>query len=164
MTVPRSYRCKIRASAWGTATPWHARLDAVGCCSQDNRRTERLQCELFFGPADHGLGRGYLDLGGCGRWLEVDDDAMFEVDQIVIGICEEGLPAMAAGPARRPVGEMNFGVTSVAAPTAAWSCTARYSSIAGSQLGRQGLQSLERSTIPAAFRSVAIDGFTSLAQ
>ena len=58
-----------------------------------------LEAEPLFGPADHGLGRGHLGLAYCGRRLDVDDDTMVKVDQIVVGVCEEGLPAMGAGPA-----------------------------------------------------------------
>jgi len=58
-----------------------------------------LEAEPLFGPADHSLGRGDLGLAYRGRRLDVDDDTLVEVDQIVVGVCEVGLPAMGAGPA-----------------------------------------------------------------
>ena len=53
---------------------------------------------------------------------------MVGVDQVVGGIGEESRTFVRAGPlGRRIGGEMNFGVTSDAAPNAASSSVARYS-------------------------------------
>jgi hypothetical protein len=44
----------------------------------------------FLGPLDHGLGRLHLGLADGARRFDIDDDAELHVDQIVVGLSEEG--------------------------------------------------------------------------
>jgi hypothetical protein len=44
----------------------------------------------FLGPLDHGLGRLHLGLADGARSFDIDDDAELHVDQIVVGLSEEG--------------------------------------------------------------------------
>ena len=82
-------------------------------------------------PLDHDFGCCYLGLPDGGRGFDIDNDRVVEIDQIVGGIGEECRPRWA--PVQRAAGSAGdryFGVTSVAAPKAAASRTARYSSMA----------------------------------
>jgi hypothetical protein len=118
----------ITMAAPGMRSPWPpSRRPSVLSAAEVVNLSNAKRCDAF----DHPLGRGHLGLTQRGRGLDVDDHGVTQIDQVVGAIGEEGLPAAGARPARRrSAGEMNFGVTSVAAPNAASSSTARYSSTA----------------------------------
>src|SRR5262245_54611086 len=80
---------------------------------------------------NHALGGQRLRLPDYHGCLDIDDDRVLDIDQLIRRVGEEGLAAVRSRPARhRSEGDTNFGVTSVAAPKAASSRTARYSSSA----------------------------------
>ena len=101
-----------------------------------------LEAEAVLRPLDHALALRHLGLADGGGRLDIDDDGVFEVDQVVGRVGEEGVARLGA-PVQRAAGsagEMNFGSTGVAAPNAASSSTARYSRTA--RLDRLGWQPL----------------------
>src|SRR2546430_1850992 len=90
-----------------------------------------VESEAFERALDHALGCRHLGLPDRCRRFDIDDNRVVDIDQVIDRIGKERWPAMRRGPPRRRVrGAMNFGVTSVAAPNAASSRTARYSSTA----------------------------------
>src|SRR6185437_13861029 len=91
----------------------------------------RLEVKSLLGSLNHRLRRTDLGLTDGSGSFDVNNDAEFDVNEIVVGICKE------AGPRIAPVhcaagsdGETNFGVTLLAAPNAASSRVARYSLVA----------------------------------
>ena len=87
-----------------------------------------LYAEARLGSLQHCPRRSDFRLSDGARGFDIDDHTMVGVDQVVIGIGEEGVSLCApvhwaAGSVR----EMNFGVTGDAAPNAASSRVARYS-------------------------------------
>ena len=89
----------------------------------------RVELEALVCPFDHGLGCLDLRLTDGRRSFHLDDDGVIEIDQVVGRVGEEGLPTVGAGPARRRISRRDE-FTSVAAPNAASSSIAMYSSTA----------------------------------
>ena len=63
-----------------------------------------LEAEAVLGALDHGARRADLGLADRRGRLDVDDDGVVEVDQVVGGVGEEGVPLQRAGPVRRRIG------------------------------------------------------------
>src|SRR5262250_34108 len=70
-----------------------------------SRATGRVGCEpiglqpkSLLRSVDHGLGRADLGLPDGAGGLDIYDDAKLDVDQIIVGIREEGGPAHCARP------------------------------------------------------------------
>ena len=64
----------------------------------------RVEAEAILGAVDHGACRADLGLADRAARLDIDDDGMVEVDQVVGGVGEEGMPLQRAGPLRRGIG------------------------------------------------------------
>lgn len=116
----------------------HMRLDAV-LVNQPTLHVGRaigtvahqlgvIEIEAFHRTLDHAPCCEDLGLPHRRGCFDIDDDRILDIDQIIGGVSEEGLSASA--PVQRAagsVGEMKFGLISVATPNAASSSTARYS-------------------------------------
>ena len=74
---------------------------AVGCIG---RQPLGLQTKALLGSVDHSLGRADLGLPDGAGGFNIHDDAKLHVDQIIVGISEEGWPAHRARPLGRWVG------------------------------------------------------------
>jgi hypothetical protein len=62
------------------------------------REPLRLETEALLGSFDHGLRRADLSLTNGAGCLDVNDDAELHVDEIVVGVCEEGRSLVSPGP------------------------------------------------------------------
>jgi hypothetical protein len=60
----------------------------------------RIQAELILNPVDHGACRADLRLPDRAARLDIDDDGVVEVDQVVGGVGEEGMPLERSCPLR----------------------------------------------------------------
>src|SRR3979490_1576768 len=101
---------------------------AIGAVAE---KTGWIKIEALHRAFDHTFCGQNLGLPDRGRRFDINDDRVVDIDQVVGGIGEERLPTWA--PVHRAAGsagETNLGTTSVAAPKAASSSTARYSSTA----------------------------------
>jgi hypothetical protein len=63
-----------------------------------------LDAEARFGALDHGPGGTHLGLPDGTRGFDIHDDAELHVDQVVVGVGEEGGAAHGPGPLRRRIG------------------------------------------------------------
>jgi hypothetical protein len=59
-----------------------------------------MESEAIFSTLDHRACRTDLGLPDSTCRLDIDDDRSFEVDQVIVGIGEEGMPLVSAGPLR----------------------------------------------------------------
>ena len=59
-----------------------------------------IEAEAILGPVDHGARRADLRLPDRAARLDIDNDGMVEVDQVVDGVGEEGMPLERSGPLR----------------------------------------------------------------
>ena len=63
-----------------------------------------LETKALFGPFNHGLCCADLGLANSPGCLDINDDAELHVDQIVVGVSEEGRSLMRASPLGRGIG------------------------------------------------------------
>src|SRR4051794_907294 len=66
-----------------------------------------FETEALLGPFDHGLCCADFGLANGAGGLNVNDDAELHVDEIVVGIREEGRPLVSPGPLRCRIGRRN---------------------------------------------------------
>src|SRR4051794_10338818 len=59
-----------------------------------------MESEAIFSTLDHRACRTHLGLPDSTRRLDIDDNRSFEVNQVIVGISEEGMPLVSAGPLR----------------------------------------------------------------
>ncbi len=120
-----------------------------------------IEAEAVLGALDHGARGTDLRLTDGAAWLDIDDDGMVEVDQVVGGIGEEGVPLVRARPlgCRVRLGH-ELGFTSLAAPQAASSSVSRYSRTERRVLA---IASQSTSSLPSAERCLLASALIRLA-
>ena len=64
-----------------------------------------IETEVILGPVNHRARRADLRLPDRAARLDIDDNGMVEVDQVIGGIGEEGMPFERAGPLSQPLAE-----------------------------------------------------------
>lgn len=85
------------------------------------------EAEAVLRPFRYAARRPDLGLPDGAASSHIEDDGMVEIDQVVGGVGEEGMPLQGTGPLRRQIDiETNFAFTSLAAFQAASSRVSRY--------------------------------------